>query len=319
MIKNDKIFRILRMYDKLSKGKMLYKNEEAGYFQVNEKSIQRDIEDIREYLDAQYAQNGNGNKLVYDHKQHGYHLERSERMMLSNEEVLAVTKILLDSRAFTRAEMMDMLDRIVTCCVPPKNRKLVNNLISNERYHYIELQHKKVFMDKMWDIGIAIHETRNIEIVYERADHQIVLRKVQPLAIMFSEFYFYLAANIENIDREKEFQNADDKYPTIYRIDRIRELKVLEEHYKIPYKDRFEEGEYRKRIQFMQGGRLQRTEFWYQGVSVEAVLDRLPTARILKEEDGKYLIRAETFGNGIEIWLRSQGKLVEVVSRGGKE
>ena len=168
-------------------------------------------------------------------------------------------------------------------------------------------------MDKMWDIGIAIHETKNIEITYERTDHKVVNRKVQPLAIMFSEFYFYLAANIENIDREKAFQNADDKYPTIYRIDRIQELKVLEEHYKIPYKDRFEEGEYRKRIQFMQGGRLQRTEFWYQGVSVEAVLDRLPTARILKEEDGRYLINAETFGNGIEMWLRSQGERVEVI------
>lgn len=315
MIKNDKIFRMLSMYDRLSEGKILYKSEEAGYFQVNEKSIQRDVEDIREYLDAQFAQTGNENRLIYDHTQRGYRLERSERMMLSNEEVLAVAKILLDSRALTRTEMMDMLDRLVACCVPPENRKLVNDLIANERYHYIELQHKKVFMDKMWDIGIAIHETRNIEITYERTDHKIVNRKVQPLAIMFSEFYFYLAANIENIDREKAFQNADDKYPTIYRIDRILELKVLEEHYRIPYKDRFEEGEYRKRIQFMQGGRLQRTNFWYQGASVEAVLDRLPTARILKEEEGRYLISAETFGSGIEMWLRSQGDRVEVIKK----
>ncbi|MDE7477351.1 MAG: WYL domain-containing protein, partial [Lachnospiraceae bacterium] len=305
MVKNDKTYRILSMYDKLSKGKILYKGEEANYYQVNEKSIQRDIEDIREYLDTQPDQAGGENRLVYDHRQHGYRLERADRMMLSNEEVLAVTKILLDSRAFTKAEMMDMLDRLVACCVPPENCKLVNELISNERHHYIELQHKKVFMDKMWDIGTAIHEARTIEIEYERTDHKVVNRKVQPLAVMFSEFYFYMAANIENIDREKAFQNADDKFPTIYRIDRIQNLKVLEEHYKIPYKDRFEEGEYRKRIQFMQGGRLQRTEFWYQGVSVEAVLDSLPTAKNLEEEDGRYLISAETFGNGIEMWLRS--------------
>ena len=313
MVKNDKTYRILSMYDKLSKGKILYKGEEANYYQVNEKSIQRDIEDIREYLDAQPDQTGGENRLVYDHRQHGYRLERAERMMLSNEEVLAVTKILLDSRAFTKAEMMDILDRLVACCVPPKNRKLVNDLIANERYHYIELQHKKIFMDKMWNIGIAIHEARTIEIAYERTDRKVVNRKVQPLAIMFSEFYFYMVANIENIDRKKAFQNADDKFPTIYRIDRIQNLKVLEEHYKIPYKDRFEEGEYRKRIQFMQGGRLQRTEFWYQGVNVEAVLDRLPTARILKEEDGRYLINAETFGSGIEMWLRSQGDRIELI------
>ncbi len=315
MIKNDKVFRMLSMYDKLSSGKVLFKNEEANAFHVNEKSIQRDIEDIREYLDAQFAQTGNENRLIYDHTQRGYRLERFERPMLSNEEVLAVTKILLDSRALTRAEMMEMLDRLVACCVPPENRRLVSDLISNERYHYIELQHKKVFIDKMWQIGVAIHETKNIEITYERTDRKIVNRKVQPLAIMFSEFYFYLAANIENIDREKAFQNAEDKFPTIYRIDRIQELTVLDEHYRIPYKDRFEEGEYRKRIQFMQTGKLQRTEFWYQGINVEAVLDRLPTAKILKEEDGRYLISAETFSNGIEMWLRSQGDRVAVVQK----
>ena len=208
MTNKDKNFRLLTMYDKLSKGKTVYKSEEARYFQVNEKSIQRDIENIREYLDTQFTQTGNENRLIYDHRQNGYRLERSGRLMLSNEEVLAVAKILLDSRALTKVEMMDMLDRLVECCVPAENRKLVNDLISNERYHYIELQHKKVFIDKMWQIGIAIHETRNIEITYERTDHKIVNRKIQPLAIMFSEFYFYLAANIENIDREKEFQNA---------------------------------------------------------------------------------------------------------------
>lgn len=63
----------------------------------------------------------------------------------------------------------------------------------------------------------------------------------------------------------------------------------------------------------MFGGKLQQTVFWYKGASIEAVLDRLPTAKILEESDGKYLIRAETFGNGIEMWLRSQGDLIEIV------
>ena len=315
MTNKDKNFRLLYMYDKLSKGKTVYKSEEARYFQVNEKSIQRDIEDIREYLDTQFTQTGNENRLIYDHRQNGYRLERSGRLMLSNEEVLAVAKILLDSRALTKVEMTDMLDRLVECCVPAENRKLVNDLITNERYHYIELQHKKVFIDKMWQIGIAIHETRNIEITYERTDHKIVNRKIQPLAIMFSEFYFYLAANIENIDREKEFQNAEDKFPTIYRIDRIQELKVLDEHYRIPYKDRFEEGEYRKRIQFMQEAPLHSRYFCYKGDKLEAVMDLIRPARDLKKHHGRYLISAETFGKGIEMWLRSQGDQIEVIRK----
>ena len=51
-MENDKTHRVLDIYDRLQEGKVIYKSEEAQRFQVNEKSIQRDIEDIREYLSA---------------------------------------------------------------------------------------------------------------------------------------------------------------------------------------------------------------------------------------------------------------------------
>ena len=64
---------------------------------------------------------------------------------------------------------------------------------------------------------------------------------------------------------------------------------------------------------------LRRVKFKYSGYSVEAVLDKLPTARICDEEpreDGKksiYTIAAEVFGDGIDMWLRSQGENIEIV------
>lgn len=312
--KSSKADRVLRMYDLLMRGKVINKADAGQKFGVDEKSIQRDLDDIRCYLNERVSDFGIQNELVYDRRQNGYRLEQEETMRFSNEEVLAIAKILLDSRAFTKDEMMGMLDKLIECCVPPQNQKLVSDLIANERFHYIEPQHHRVFIDKMWQIGQAIHENRYIEIGYERMkDKKVVKRKVQPQAILFSEFYFYLAAYIEDIDREKEFDVANDMFPTIYRMDRIRSLTVLEEHFNIPYSERFEEGEYRKRIQFMYGGKLQRTKFWYRGLSVEAVLDRLPTAKILREEEGRFLISAETFGKGIEMWLRSQGDNVELV------
>lgn len=312
--KINKAERVLRMYDLLMQGKSINKAKAGEQFGVDDKSIQRDLEDIRCYLNERVDDYGMRNELIYDRKQNVYRLQQEEEMRFSNEEVLAITKILLDSRAFTQKEMMQMLDKLIECCVPLQNQKLVTELIANERYHYIELQHHRVFIDKMWQIGQAIHEKKYIEIGYERTkDKLTVKRKIQPQAILFSEFYFYLVAFIEDIDKEKAFDVANDMFPTIYRIDRIRSMEVLEEHFSIPYKNRFEEGEYRKKIQFMYGGKTQRTKFWYKGTSVEAVLDRLPTAKILKEEDGKYLITAETFGKGIEMWLRSQGDYVEVV------
>ncbi|MCC8151739.1 MAG: WYL domain-containing protein, partial [Lachnospiraceae bacterium] len=65
----------------------------------------------------------------------------------------------------------------------------------------------------------------------------------------------------------------------------------------------------------MYGGRLQRVKFRYAGPDVDAVLDRLPTAQVVKEEDGVYTVTAEVFGSGIEMWLRSQpSEYVQVLS-----
>ena len=138
---------------------------------------------------------------------------------------------------------------------------------------------------------------------------------IEPAGLMFSEYYFYLVGFIRDIDREQEFHNPDDLFPTIYRVDRILEFHETGERFSVPYSQRFSEGEFRKRVQFMFGGKLQTVRFTYTGPSVEAVLDRLPTAEILDERDGKYEIRAEVFGTGIEMWLRSQGDYIVLQSR----
>ena len=111
------------------------------------------------------------------------------------------------------------------------------------------------------------------------------------------------------------YEIENDLFPTIYRIDRIKEYCITDEHFRVPYEKRFEEGEFRKRIQFMYSGRLQKIKFWYKGKSIEAVLDRLPTAKVIEENETGYLVSAEVFGEGLDIWLRSHGEAVEVVSR----
>lgn len=78
------------------------------------------------------------------------------------------------------------------------------------------------------------------------------------------------------------------------------------------YSERFEEGEFRKRVQFMFPGSLIKLQFKYTGKSVEAILDRLPTARVLSEKDGATIIEAEVYGKGILMWLLSQGSTIEM-------
>ena len=55
-------------------------------------------------------------------------------------------------------------------------------------------------------------------------------------------------------------------------------------------------------------------EFIYKGLSLEAVLDRLPTAKARKRDDGSWSISADVLGEGILMWLLSQGANVNVLA-----
>lgn len=239
-LKNDKIERVLGIYTKLMNGCLVNKVEEAQNYGVNERSIQRDIDDIRNFLELDSENTGFVNSVIYDRIDRGYRLEQIYKMKLTNSEVLALCKILLDSRAFTKTEMTEMLDKLISCCVPKVNQKLVTDLISNEEFHYVEPRHKTQFIDATWDIGQAIRNCHYIEIDYFRMkDKAVVKRKVKPAAIMFSEYYFYLTAFIDDEEVRKDFDVINDSFPTIYRIDRIKKLKLLDEKFHIPYSSRF--------------------------------------------------------------------------------
>lgn len=165
--KKEKVEHVLGIYTRLMNGYVINKAEEVLKYGVNERSIQRDIDDIRNYMDTDYSNGGVKNSVIYDRVLKGYRLESAYRMKLSNSEVLAICKILLDSRAFTKKEMDAMLDKLIDCCVPKENQELVNELIRNEAFHYIEPRHKTVFIDTMWEIGQAIRKNKYIEIKYQ--------------------------------------------------------------------------------------------------------------------------------------------------------
>ena len=307
--------RMLELYTRLAEGKLIYKAEEAEHYKCSLRSIQRDIEDLRNFFHNQSDASGVVQDIIYDKKLKGYKLVPPLRNVLSNKEVFAVLKILLESRSLSKEELDPILDKLIDCCVPKECKGYVTNLISNERFHYVPPCHNKEVLDTMWRLGEALRQHKEVEIDYKKpSDGSLVHRVLRPAGIMFSEFYFYLAGFIvpKEDDSFKE-EVEKDPFPTIYRIDRIESLEVTDKHYNVPYDSRFEEGEFRKRVQLMFGGKLRKVRFYYTGSNPEPVLDRLPTAEIIEKNEKGFLISAEVFGSGIDMWIRSQGDLVEVV------
>ena len=64
----------------------------------------------------------------------------------------------------------------------------------------------------------------------------------------------------------------------------------------------------------MYSGRLNKVRFTYTGRDIDAVLDRLPTAKVLSEENGVYTVSAEVLGEeGIDMCLWWQGEKVKIL------
>ena len=301
--------RILDIYLRLLNNREVNRKKLSKEYNVSERSIHRDISDLRTFL----VSTNSPSEIIYDDKTNSYILINEDNQKLNNSEILAVCKILLDSRAFLKEEMITIINKLMKQCIPIENYAKVSKLVENEKFHYMELQHKKSFINDIWEFGEAIQNHYKIEVEYMRMDKKKVKRIIHPVGLMFSEYYFYLLGHIENIDKDKCFENKEDIFPTIYRLDRIESYKVLNEHFSIIYKNRFEEGEFRKRVQFMTGGKLRKLTFKYKGNSLEAVLDKIPTAEILEYQEEYTVISAEVFGNGIDRWILSQGKDIELL------
>lgn len=305
--------RVLEMYSRLVQGDIIRSSEEALKYGIDTRSVKRDIDELKSFFADQRMEGRDTRKVIYSKSAKGYKLvdeiEDRRTEFLTNSEILAVCKILLESRAFVKDEMMPVIEKLVRCCTPREEMNVVKRLIQNEKFYYLEPHHGKRFINVFWKISMAVLKQQYIIIWYQKLKKkELVKRRIKPVGIMFSEYYFYLIAFIddENVSIDRELHMS----PTIYRIDRIDHYKISDENFYVPYKNKFEEGQFRRRVQFMYGGKLKRIKFEYSGDSIEAVLDRLPTAEILSNDNGKYVVQAEVFGSGIDMWLRSQGDAV---------
>ena len=298
-----KTLRVLSIFVRLVHGAGINKNTEVERFSVNEKTIQRSLDEIRSYL-ADAARDGACGELVYRRADNSYYLEKSEEGQLQGTDILVLAKILLESRSLCKKEMDSLLDKLMQQALP-QHKKMIEKLVCNEKFHYAPVSHEKNLTALIWELSCALREKRRVKIQYKKENDQTsILRELEPQGVIFSEYYFYLLACI--VGKEYDF-------PAVYRIDRIEAIEVLSEKFTCAYCNRFEEGEFRKRVQFMKSGPILKLTFRYTGNSLASVLDRLPTAKVIRQDDEGTVIEAEVFGDGIKMWLLSQGEYVEVL------
>ena len=292
------------MYVRLCEGKVINKKEEAKRYNVDKRSIQRDIDSIRAFILSE-ENIENKREIVYDRSKDGFVMVGMEDAFMTNDEVLAISKILLESKAFTKSEISLILDKLIKGCVPQENREEILNSISIEKHQYVERSSHSNIKDKLWKLGEEIEQYQVLEITYAKqlSIHDVIEKTIWPVALLFSDSYFYLNAFVVEKNKDGIYKQKFD-YPTIFRVDKITKYEQVGQKFKLDNCNK---------SQFMLTGNLTRIQFRYIGKNIEDILERLPTACILAEENGEYIIEAEVSGDGIFTWLLAWGNAVEIL------
>ena len=295
----EKKNRILDIFYRAMRGEKIKVSALAGEYEVSEKSISRDISEIKNFL-ADSPEQFAGVELVYDYAEKSYKLEM-EHFLLS-KELFSIVKMLIGCRGYSKEELLELVEKLRQFTTED-DRLLLNQLIQNELYHYQEVRHDCVsVIDNLWKLTGCINEQREITIRYYKMNRRQVERRIQPVAVLFSEYYYYLIAYRTDLK---------ENLPLYFRIDRIVQIV---EHRTTFVKERrhyFNEGDLRKKIQFMQPGELRKIRFEFSGPSVQAILDKIPTAKVVGKNGKAQILEAETFGRGVNMFLLSQGHYVK--------
>ncbi|MBQ8250234.1 MAG: WYL domain-containing protein [Clostridia bacterium] len=301
-MENTKQERVLEIFFRGLRGEDLSVKKLADEYGVSAKSVSRSINDLKAFL-ADHRDLVGYTELQYSYRDKCYRLYMDE--FLSSKELFALVKVLIGARAFSKTELLTLTEKLKRFTTGEDRPKL-DELIRKEIFSYSEVKHDcESVQDTLWQLINCITQRREISVEYYRMDRAWVTHRLRPASLMFTDYYFYLIA----------FKtDGDAKKPLYFRVDRI---KHITEHRKRFHGNEaeFDEGLLRRRSLFMWPGKLRTIRFEFDGPSVQAVLDKLPTARIIERMGGrKYLIEAEVYGDGIKMWLLSQGSWARVVS-----
>ena len=273
----------------------------ASEYQVSGKSIQRDLNVVRSFFSENRELAGN-RELV---KENGfYYLDHTD--LLSPDELLLVIKVLIGSRVMDKAKLQELLDKLMrgySC----QDREFFKNLFKDDMKLYRPAGDggSADLFERVWKLEGMIRRGNAIRISYERLDNELVDRELYPVSVVFSEYYFYLIAC--RADKE-------DMMAIYYRLDRIKSMKELDQKACFGTNGRYGLSDAKRYSQNMFMGKRITIRFVYTGPSIEAILDRFPTAEIVRRDEEEVELTASVeYSRGTIMELLSQGSWIRVL------
>lgn len=288
--------RILWIYTTLLQGYRLNKKELALQYEVTEKSIQRDMEDLRAF----FHQNTPKKELLYDSKAKEYYLQDQRlNMKMPAKEVIPILKTVFESSAILPYRLFPVLERMAELISDEQDREMVQHFLHQEQECYQAPDYQTQIGEMLCRAERAVWEKRWVRLRYRREENTSELEAiVLPQAVVLRENRFFLVAQTTEGVRHNAMG--------MYQVDLIVDI---EPQYPSQLHQRQNQKQVRQKIISTKAGEEYRVQFVYHGPSLSSIIKKFPSAKGVPVEDG-WQVEIMVYGKAIGTWLRGQGKQI---------
>lgn len=303
MANTDKVTRMLALYSQILDGKKVNKSNFCLEYGINERTFERDIEDIRLFLSESYSVN----ELCYLRGDNAYQLTRIVSTKLSGEEAVVLASQLFSQKTFRTDEIEEMLENLIGI-TDRQDKENVYRIVRNKLEHNHWAGKSMASIKIQWDIERCILNRKVITLDYQKGNGECVQRKVKPVEIIYDDGYGYLAA----YRCDKEYP-----YPAFFRLDRIHSFKVGMGEFDSGVLENYKELNIRNYLKYMQAGEILEVTLQCDQSKRNLVEESFCDTKLLQEKEGKCIILVKSFQQGFLQWLLGQGDTVEVLEPAG--
>lgn len=222
------------------------------------------------------------------------------------EKALAIIKVVIGSQAFSKAEMIDIID-IFADLIPTEKRQTFKRMLAITVANYSSRITEPI-LNNFEILSQSINDRKTIRFTYnsgiESTDHKKE-REGVPLSLYFSNKHFYSLIYLPE-------KNAT----YTYRVDRFSGIKKIRRHIDVPQTKRPDEGKLLKNTFLLSGGTYIHYKFRYEALK-RVALDNVPNSHLSKDDDpdnpNVAIVEGDLYSQGAALWVLSQGTQVQVL------
>ncbi|MCO7126058.1 HTH domain-containing protein [Sporolactobacillus shoreicorticis] len=230
----NRMDRILFLYDKLISGDIVYKQELAAQFDVHERTIRRDIQDIKYYMARFYI----NKDVIYDPKVGGYQLMNADPTSFSWSRWLALSQIILDDHWLNQDESQQWI-HFISSRLNRTNRKRFLNYLQSTVYHQSFPKWKNPILEKVDLVYEALSSRKKLQIAMH--DQLFIFC---PVGLVYKHSHFFIAACV-NESFQQGYSSSPNPVPIM--IQDHLSIKMAPQSFVLPSSFHFDEQAFKQR------------------------------------------------------------------------